>query len=94
MVGALLEPFQSTMEIFEKIVFQIKINYKIKDFIIALGKGRRVLELCSQKVDCSHFACMVAHVFACMGTLLWGENAHGMPFEAIPLAPSHAVWSK
>ena len=28
------------------------------------------------------------------GDPFMGENAHGMPFEAIPLAPSHAVSSE
>ena len=86
--------FKVPWKFLKKLYFKIKINYKIKDFIIALGKGRRVSELCSQKADHSHFAHMVAHIFAHVGTHLWAENTHGMPFEAIPLAPSHVVWSK
>ena len=49
-----------------------------------LGKGRRVSELCSRKAECSCFAAAVAHIFARVLPC-------GMPFEAIPLSPSHAV---
>ena len=59
--------------------------------LVALGKGRRVLELCSRSLDCSCFAATVAHVFAHV-------FAHvlpcGMSFEAAPLAPSHMVWEQ
>ena len=64
--------------------------------LVALGKGRRVPELCSRGSDCSRFAAAVEHVLARVfarvlpcGMPFGDEKPHGMPFEAIPLSPSH-----
>ena len=53
--------------------------------IITLGKGRRVSELCSQEAERSHARSHVSRVVLAF----WREKAHGIPFEAILLSPSH-----
>ena len=68
----------------------LKAGQECKIQEITLGKGREVPELCSQEAECWR-AC--SHV-SCVVLAFWREKAHGMPFEAIPLAPSHAVWSE
>ena len=62
----------------------------ITSWVIALGKGREVPELCSREAECSRARSHVSRIVLAF----WRDKAHGMPFEAIPLAPSHAVWSK
>ena len=61
---------------------RVSLNFTSQE--ITLGKGRRVSELCSQKVECSCFAATVAHVFACIfarvlpcGSLLETKNHMG-----------------
>ena len=58
--------------------------------LVTLGKGREVPELCSREAECSRARSHVSRIVLAF----WREKAHGMPFEAIPLAPSHAVWSE
>ena len=55
--------------------------------LVAIGKGRRVPELCHQGANCSCFTAAVAHmlarVFAHVSCLLKCENTHGIPFVVV-----------
>ena len=57
---------------------------------IALGKGRRVSELCWSGAGYTRVSRRQWGTFCSHGVPCGDENAHGIPFEAIPLSPSHA----
>ena len=57
--------------------------------LVALGKGREVLELCHRGPGVLVFCLHVCSHVSCIVLMFWRKKAHGMPFEGILLSPSH-----
>ena len=68
----------------ENIWLFLRLKFQPEKYIQTSSKGRRVPELCHWGAGHSHFACMVACVFAHVATLLWAKVHMGFLLRQYP----------